>query len=90
MLHISTGFTIYILAVTFLLGTCLGSFSACLASRLLTGESALSGRSHCDSCGHVLAHLARPLPLLRREGSGGVLCHGASGGNWLLPDGVPL
>ena len=54
MLHISSGLTAYILFMTFLLGTCLGSFSACLASRLLTGESALYGRSHCDSCGHVL------------------------------------
>lgn len=63
MLHISTGFTIYMLAVTFLLGTCLGSFSACLTSRLLTGESALSGRSHCDNCGHVLG-AADLVPLL--------------------------
>ena len=54
MLHISTGLTVYILAVTFLFGICLGSFADCLASRLLTGESALRGRSHCDNCGHVL------------------------------------
>lgn len=63
MLHISAGLTAYILTITFLLGCCLGSFSCCLASRLLSGESALSGRSHCDSCGHVLG-AADLVPLL--------------------------
>lgn len=55
MLHISFGLTAYILCITFLLGCCLGSFADCLAMRLLSGESALAGRSHCDSCGHVLS-----------------------------------
>lgn len=54
MLHISFGITAYILCVTFILGCCLGSFGDCLASRLLSGQSALSGRSRCDRCGHVL------------------------------------
>ena len=54
MLHISLGLTAYILCITFFLGCCLGSFADCLAMRLLSGESALAGRSHCDSCGHVL------------------------------------
>ena len=54
MLHISFGLTAYILCITFFLGCCLGSFADCLAMRLLSGESALAGRSHCDSCGHVL------------------------------------
>lgn len=63
MLHISFSLTIYILTVTFLLGTCLGSFADCLAFRLLTGESALRGRSHCDNCGHVLG-IADLIPLL--------------------------
>ena len=54
MLHITPGLTAYILFITFLLGCCLGSFSDCLAMRLLSGESAFSGRSHCDNCGHVL------------------------------------
>ena len=55
MLHISFGLTAYILCITFFLGCCLGSFADCLAMRLLSGESALAGRSHCDSCGHVLS-----------------------------------
>ena len=54
MLHISFGLTAYILCITFFLGCCLGSFADCLAMRLLSGESAFAGRSHCDSCGHVL------------------------------------
>lgn len=54
MLHISFGLTAYILYITFFLGCCLGSFADCLAMRLLSGESAFAGRSHCDSCGHVL------------------------------------
>ena len=54
MLHISFGLTAYILCIIFFLGCCLGSFADCLAMRLLSGESAFAGRSHCDSCGHVL------------------------------------
>lgn len=57
MLHISFGITAYILCITFFLGCCLGSFSDCLAMRLLSGESAFAGRSHCDNCGHVLGAL---------------------------------
>ena len=49
MLHISFGLTAYILCITFFLGCCLGSFADCLAMRLLSGESAFAGRSHCDS-----------------------------------------
>lgn len=62
MLHITPGLTAYILFITFLLGCCLGSFSDCLAMRLLSGESAFSGRSHCDNCGHVLG-VADLIPL---------------------------
>ncbi len=54
MLHLSFGISAYILCMTFLLGCCLGSFADCLAMRLLSGESAFSGRSHCDTCGHIL------------------------------------
>lgn len=54
MLHITPTLTAYILTITFFLGCCLGSFTDCLAIRLLSGESVLRGRSHCDSCGHVL------------------------------------
>ncbi len=50
-----TGFlTIYTGALVFVLGTVFGSFLTCLAQRLPRGESVLRGRSHCDSCGHVL------------------------------------
>lgn len=38
-----------------LLGAMLGSFFACAAQRAARGESALRGRSRCDSCGHALA-----------------------------------
>lgn len=37
-----------------LLGLIMGSFLNCLAWRLVRGESVLTGRSHCDACGHVL------------------------------------
>lgn len=37
------------------LGAVVGSFLCCAASRRGTGESALRGRSRCDSCGRVLA-----------------------------------
>ena len=87
MLHISFGLTAYILCITFFLGCCLGSFADCLAMRLLSGESAFAGRSHCDSCGHVLgAPDLVPLfsSLLRRKGSGRVLFHRAACGNRLL------
>ena len=57
MLHISPGITIYILTITFILGCCLGSFADCAAGRLLSGESVVAGRSHCDHCGHVLGVL---------------------------------
>ena len=57
MLHISFGITAYILFITFILGCCLGSFADCAAVRLVSGQSVLSGRSHCDSCGHVLGVL---------------------------------
>ena len=38
-----------------LLGSVMGSFLDCAASRRGTGRSVLKGRSQCDSCGHVLA-----------------------------------
>lgn len=54
MLHQTAFLTFYILFITFIIGSSLGSFADCLAGRMLSGESALRGRSHCDSCGHVL------------------------------------
>lgn len=54
MLHQTTFLTIYILTITFIFGCALGSFTDCLAGRMLAGASILKGRSHCDACGHVL------------------------------------
>lgn len=44
----------YISVVTVLLGLIMGSFLNCVAWRITQGERWTSGRSHCDSCGHVL------------------------------------
>ena len=46
---------VYCLVVLSVLGLCMGSFLNCLASRLVSGESILKGRSHCMSCGHPLS-----------------------------------
>ena len=67
MLHISFGITAYILFITFILGCCLGSFADCAAVRLVSGQSVLSGRSHCDSCGHVLAGIGCCLVVYRYD-----------------------
>ena len=93
MLHISFGITAYILFITFILGCCLGSFADCMAVRLVSGQSVLSGRSHCDSCGHVLGVLAAfkgKMPLLRRKDPAGVLYHGADSRDWLLSGSIPV
>ena len=55
MLYESPLITAYSVGVTLVLGLCMGSFLNCLAWRLVNGESVLKGRSHCTSCGHVLA-----------------------------------
>lgn len=44
----------YCVCVTTIAGLCMGSFLNCMAWRMTHGESVLSGRSHCTSCGHVL------------------------------------
>lgn len=49
-----TGLAIYLTCVTALLGLVVGSFLNCVAWRIVRGESWVSGRSHCDACGHVL------------------------------------
>lgn len=46
--------TAYSIFVVALLGLIMGSFLNCLAWRSTHGESVLKGRSHCDTCGHVL------------------------------------
>lgn len=56
MFHIHTDFlTIYLALWMAVLGAVLGSFFDCAAWRRAHGESVLRGRSHCGSCGHVLA-----------------------------------
>jgi leader peptidase (prepilin peptidase)/N-methyltransferase len=54
MLQITPFLTVYTTVVAFLLGTVMASFLGCLGWRMCKGESVLHGRSHCDSCGHVL------------------------------------
>ena len=41
------------LALAALLGAVLASFVGCAVARSLAGQSFLTGRSRCDSCGHV-------------------------------------
>lgn len=54
MLHLTPFLTAYFTVLAFVLGTVLASFLGCLGWRMCKGESVLRGRSHCDSCGHVL------------------------------------
>ena len=89
MLHISPEITIYILTITFILGCCLGSFADCAAGRLLSRESVVAGRSHCDHCGHVLGVLDL-IPLLQGKDTGRSLFCGTGIGNCLLYDRVSL
>ena len=56
MLYESTFITVYSVMICFILGGCMGSFLNCMAWRIVHGEG-LGGRSHCDSCGHVLGAL---------------------------------
>lgn len=65
MQNFGFGILVYILTIAFVLGACLGSFADCLAMRLLSGESILYGRSHCDFCGHVLGAMDL-IPLVSR------------------------
>lgn len=58
--ELSPGLSVYLLIFAALLGSVWASFSGCAASRMKNGESFLKGRSHCDSCGHVL----KPLDLV--------------------------
>ena len=45
---------IYFCVVAAVIGAVLGSFLHCAAWRIAHGESFLTGRSHCPSCGHAL------------------------------------
>lgn len=40
-----------------LIGACMGSGILCCIMRQKNGESWVKGRSHCDSCGHILGFL---------------------------------
>jgi prepilin signal peptidase PulO-like enzyme (type II secretory pathway) len=44
----------FVLVFAGVLGLVMGSFLTCVAWRLVRGESWVSGRSHCDECGHEL------------------------------------
>lgn len=52
--ELTPALTAYLLFLTVVLGTVMGSFAACTAWRIAVGEDFLRGRSHCDECGHVL------------------------------------
>lgn len=54
MLHQSFYLTLYILTIAFVLGAVFGSFINCMAWRIASGESIMTGRSHCAVCGHPL------------------------------------
>lgn len=54
MLYETTFITAYSAALTAIIGACMGSFLNCISWRIVHGESAINGRSHCDLCGHVL------------------------------------
>lgn len=58
------------LALAALLGAVLASFVGCAVARSLAGQSFLTGRSHCDSCGHVLGpfELVPVFSWLRQKG----------------------
>lgn len=46
--------------VLFIIGTCAGSFAACVVDRLHTKRDWVKGRSECDNCHHLL----KPLDLI--------------------------
>ncbi len=55
MLHLTSFISAYCLFLAAVFGACMGSFLNCMAWRIVHGESLWKGRSHCDSCGHVLS-----------------------------------
>ena len=62
MLHLTPFLTVYSTVIAFILGTVMASFLGCMGWRICKGESVLRGRSHCDSCGHILgAHDLIPI-----------------------------
>lgn len=57
LFDIAPALATYLLVIVAVLGACLGSFMNCLAWRLVAGQSVLSGRSRCPSCGATLTVL---------------------------------
>lgn len=57
MNYLSTPMTIYIYAITFLLGLVMGSFCNAWAWRIVNHEKIQKGRSHCTVCNHTLSAL---------------------------------
>jgi len=55
MLYLTPFLTAYCLLLAFISGAAVASFLGCMGWRMCNGESVLKGRSHCDSCGHVLS-----------------------------------
>lgn len=55
MLYLTSFITTYFLVLAFILGAVFASFLGCMGWRMSNGESVLHGRSHCDSCGHILS-----------------------------------
>ena len=47
----------YVSFILFILGTVFGSFINCVAGRIVAGENWISGKSHCEECGHELGPL---------------------------------
>ena len=54
MLYLTPFLTAYILILAFIFGAVFASFLGCMGWRMSNGESVIKGRSHCDSCGHIL------------------------------------
>lgn len=61
--YLDTSLKIYVLVVSFLFGTVIGSFLNCYAGRICHNESIVKGRSKCGACGHVLG-VADLIPIL--------------------------
>lgn len=55
MLSLTPFLHTYCTVLLFVFGAVFASFLGCMGWRMCKGESVLYGRSHCDSCGHVLS-----------------------------------
>ena len=100
MLHQTTFLTIYILTITFIFGCALGSFTDCLAGRMLAGTSILKGdrtvmpAGMCWAC-RIWCRCFRgcvcgQMPLLWGKDPGGIVLGGTCFGDRVLSDRVPV